>query len=64
MLNAANEVAVEAFLVGKLKFDRIEKVSEQALQTIKIKAISTLGDIFSLDAEARTIAATAIQALK
>ena len=64
VLNAANEVAVEAFLAGKLKFDRIEKVSEQALQTIKIKAISTLGDIFSLDAEARTIAATAIQALK
>lgn len=64
VLNAANEVAVEAFLTGKLKFGHIEKVSEQALQTIKIKAISTLGDIFSLDAEARTIAATAIQALK
>ncbi|MDI1226987.1 MAG: 1-deoxy-D-xylulose-5-phosphate reductoisomerase [bacterium] len=64
VLNAANEVAVEAFLAGKLKFGHIEKVSEQALQTIKIKAISSLGDIFSLDAEARTIAATAIQALK
>ena len=64
VLNAANEVAVEAFLAGKLRFSDIEKVSEQALQTIKIKAISNLNDIFSLDAEARTIAATAIQALK
>lgn len=63
-LNAANEVAVEAFLGGKLNFALIEKVSEQVLQTIKIKAISSLDDIFSLDAEARTIAATAIQALK
>ncbi|MDF3025490.1 MAG: dxr [Alphaproteobacteria bacterium] len=64
VLNAANEAAVEAFLAGELRFSDIEKVSEQALQTIKIKAISNLNDIFSLDAEARTIAATAIQALK
>lgn len=63
-LNAANEVAVEAFLAGRLKFSDIEKVSEQVLQSIKIKAISDLDGIFSLDGEARTIAATAIQALK
>lgn len=63
-LNAANEVAVEAFLAGRLKFSDIEKVSERALQSIKIKAISNLNDIFSLDGEARAIAATAIQALK
>lgn len=63
-LNAANEVAVEAFLAGRLKFSEIEKVSEQVLQSIKIKAISNLNDIFSLDGEARAIAATAIQALK
>lgn len=63
-LNAANEVAVEAFLAGRLKFSVIEKVSEQVLQSIKIKAISDLDGIFSLDGEARTIAATAIQALK
>lgn len=59
-LNAANEVAVEAFLAGRLKFSDIEKVSEQVLQSIKIKAISDLDGIFSLDGEARTIAATAI----
>lgn len=63
-LNAANEVAVEAFLTSRLKFSDIEKVSEQVLQSIKIKAISDLNDIFSLDGDARTIAATAIQALK
>jgi 1-deoxy-D-xylulose-5-phosphate reductoisomerase len=63
-LNAANEVAVEAFLAGRLKFSDIEKVSDQVLQSIKIKAISDLNSIFALDGEARTIAATAIQALK
>lgn len=63
-LNAANEVAVEAFLGGRLKFPDIEKVSEQVLQSIKIKAISDLNGIFSLDGEARAIAAVAIQALK
>lgn len=63
-LNAANEVAVEAFLSGALGFPDIEKVSEQVLQSIKIKAISNLNDIFSLDAEARTIAAKTIRALK
>lgn len=63
-LNAANEVAVEAFLAGRLKFSDIEKVSDQVLQSIKIKAISDINGIFSLDGEARTIAATAIQALK
>lgn len=63
-LNAANEVAVEAFLTGRLKFSDIEKVSEQVLQSIKIKAISDLNGIFALDGEARAIAATAIQALK
>ena len=63
-LNAANEVAVEAFLAGRLKFSDIEKVSERVLQSIKIKAISDLNGIFALDGEARAIAATAIQALK
>lgn len=64
VLNAANEVAVEAFLSKRLRFSVIEKVSAQTLQTMKTKAISTLNDIFAVDAEARSIAAEAIQALK
>jgi len=63
-LNAANEIAVEAFLQKKLKFRAIENVSEQVLQKLKFKAISNINDIFSLDAEARAIAADVIQALK
>ncbi len=64
VLNAANEVAVEAFLAKKLEFSAIERISEQVLQTVKIKAISDINDVFALDAEARSIAAEVIQALK
>lgn len=64
VLNAANEVAVEAFLAKKLRFDLIEKVSEEALQTVKIGAISNINDVFALDAKARAIAAEAVKALK
>ncbi|HYD19764.1 MAG TPA: 1-deoxy-D-xylulose-5-phosphate reductoisomerase [Patescibacteria group bacterium] len=64
VLNAANEVAVDAFLRGVIRFTAIENVSDKVLQTIKIKAISGITDIFSLDAEARAIAAAVIQAVK
>lgn len=63
-LNAANEVAVEAFLAKKLAFPDIEKVSAEVLQTLKIKAISTLTDIFELDVEARALAGSAVKALQ
>ncbi|MDE1151232.1 MAG: 1-deoxy-D-xylulose-5-phosphate reductoisomerase [Micavibrio sp.] len=63
-LNAANEVAVAAFLAGQLPFDAIEKVAEVALQSIEIPAISNLDDIFAVDAAARAIATAAISALK
>lgn len=63
-LNAANEVAVEAFLAKKLAFSDIEKVSAQVLQTLKIKAISSLTDIFELDVEARALAGLAVKALQ
>lgn len=64
VLNAANEVAVEAFLAKKLAFPDIEKVSAEVLQTLKIKAISTLTDIFELDVEARALAGSAVKALQ
>lgn len=64
VLNAANEVAVEAFLAKNLRFDLIEKVAEEALQTVKIGAISNINDVFAVDAEARAIAAKAVKALK
>ncbi len=63
-LNAANEVAVESFLTGGLKFSAIENVAERVLQSIEIKAISSLEDIFAVDGMARAIARNVISALK
>lgn len=52
-LNAANEIAVEAFLAGKIKFTAIEMIAEKALQIAKIEPISSLDDIFAQDLASR-----------
>ncbi len=64
VLNAANEVAVEAFLKGGLRFGAIENVSERVLQTIETGTISAIEDVFALDQKARRLAEDAIQGLK
>lgn len=64
VLNAANEIAVEAFLAGRLGFDRIEEVSAEALQKQPIGRISGLDDILALDAETRHLAQKITEALQ
>lgn len=64
VLNAANEIAVEAFLAGDLRFDRIEDVSAKALQKQAVGRISSLEDILALDAETRHLAQKIIRALQ
>jgi len=64
VLNAANEVAVEAFLQGRLSFDKIEILSEQALQSVDIGRISGLDDVIALDLAARAIAEKSLRALQ
>jgi 1-deoxy-D-xylulose-5-phosphate reductoisomerase len=64
VLNAANEVAVEAFLQRKIAFSAIEEVAEKALQKLPARPISTLEDVFAIDRETRTIAASIVTALK
>lgn len=64
VLNAANEIAVEAFLAGRLRFDRIEDVSAEALQKQPIGRISGLEDILALDAETRRLAEKIVETLQ
>lgn len=64
VLNAVNEVAVEAFLEGKLRFSAIENIAEQILQTIEIPTISVIDDIFALDSEARRLAQNVVERVK
>ena len=53
VLNAANEVAVAAFLSGKLAFTRIAAQVEETLGSFAPDAPATLDEVIALDAEAR-----------
>ncbi len=53
VLNAANEVAVEAFLAGRLSFPGIADVVEGALAAIPAEPVGRFEDLYEADAEAR-----------
>ncbi len=54
VLNAANEVGVDLFLRGRLTFDRIPTLIEEALDRFPARPVPSLGDIFETDAATRT----------
>ena len=58
VLNAANEVAVEAFLTGRLRFDQIAALNAETLAALPVPAgaANSLDGLLSLDAEARRCA--------
>jgi len=56
VLNAANEVAVHAFLAGAVGFLEIEAIVEAALGALGDAAVNSLDDVFAADAEARGFA--------
>jgi 1-deoxy-D-xylulose-5-phosphate reductoisomerase len=62
VLNAANEVAVEAFLQGRLRFDRIHAVNAATLEALPLQAgmASSVEALLALDAQARGVAAERI----
>jgi 1-deoxy-D-xylulose-5-phosphate reductoisomerase len=53
ILNAANEVAVEAFLQDKISFVRISDIVQDALAAFAGPEVRTIEDVFSLDREVR-----------
>jgi 1-deoxy-D-xylulose-5-phosphate reductoisomerase len=53
ILNAANEVAVEKFLSGKIKFTRISEIINDALNTIAIQHNADLQTIIECDSMTR-----------
>ena len=54
VLNAANEVAVHAFLSGRLPFTGIAEVIERALDATPVAAVGHFGELYRADSEART----------
>ena len=62
VLNAANEVAVAAFLEGRLSFLGIAEVVEASLDRLGDDAVTSLEDVYAVDAEARRVAGEAVAA--
>jgi len=56
VLNAANEVAVELFLAGRLRFDRIHALNAETLARVSPSNCGTLEALLALDGEARAVA--------
>ena len=56
ILNAANEIAVAAFLAGQVGFLDIPRIAEHALGNCHISALDALSDVRHIDQEARRVA--------
>jgi 1-deoxy-D-xylulose-5-phosphate reductoisomerase len=56
VLNAANEVAVAAFLEGRLRFDRIHAVNDATLAAVVPSKPGSLDDLLAIDTLARAAA--------
>jgi len=60
VLNAANEVAVQAFLDQSIGFLDIARIVEATIESFGQTSIATLDEVFALDAEARRRAAALV----
>jgi 1-deoxy-D-xylulose-5-phosphate reductoisomerase len=61
LLNAANEVAVQAFLERRLNFTAIATVIDKVLQRLDSSPVKALGDVLDADAAARRLAEALIE---
>lgn len=63
VLNAADEVAVAAFLEGRIPFIGIAAVIERTLEELPARPVTHFEDLFATDAEARERAAAGVREL-
>ena len=61
VMNAANEVAVAAFLAGRILFLDIYAIIERTMETCGVQKAPTLDDLFAVDEEARRVAQDFLQ---
>jgi 1-deoxy-D-xylulose-5-phosphate reductoisomerase len=64
VLNAANEVAVAAFLDGQIRFDQIHSVNREALDTVQVSAVSGIEDLLAIDGQTRAAAQAVVKRMK
>jgi 1-deoxy-D-xylulose-5-phosphate reductoisomerase len=62
-LNAADEVAVEAFLQGQIGFAHIPKVIEEALSATEAGKLESIKQVLEVDARAREVARRRVELL-
>jgi 1-deoxy-D-xylulose-5-phosphate reductoisomerase len=58
ILNAANEVAVQAFLQRRLEFTAIARIIDATMQQISASPVGDLESLLWIDQEARRVAAS------
>ncbi len=64
ILNAANEVAVAAFLDRKIRFDQIHAVNQTTLAGVSSPPVNAIEDLIQLDSEARVFAENLAHSMK
>ncbi len=61
VLNAADEVAVAAFLEGRIAFPAIAAVVAETLEHIPVMEVATVDEVLAIDQEARKVAAEYVE---
>lgn len=61
VFNAANEIAVEGFVNGRIKFIEIAQIIEKTLESVDYVEPNTLGEVLAFDSEARQVATSLIE---
>ena len=61
VFNAANEIAVQAFLEERIRFDQIYVINAETLQQTSFQTPATLQDLMALDGQARAVATSLAQ---
>ena len=56
ILNAANEIAVDLFLKGKIKFTNIFEIIDKCLNELNFKSTKDIEEILEIDKECRIFA--------
>ena len=64
VLNAANEVAVAAFLDRRIRFDQIHLVNTATLEKVSVSEVRNLEDLLALDAQSRRAATDIARSLE
>jgi 1-deoxy-D-xylulose-5-phosphate reductoisomerase len=62
-LNAADEIAVEAFLEERISFPGISEVVERTLEKVPVRQPGSVGEVLEIDEESRAVARGLVSSL-